>query len=527
MSNNDGDNLTPSEPEQGLTEEQLIQLNSPKQVTFEFEINSKKQTLPEMAGYIPEESEIENENKIEIEESQANQKSYKVRTWNRVGAKTGIVATVTATVISIFVFMGQFFTTALDNHNKDKPQEVVQIPTKVIEQDDEDVGALKTKLAVGSQLTALEKLNSKISTPIPTPKPTPSAVAISAPVAKPVPEATTTTITPQSVPKVVTITDKPDPVPKYKTISQVPAPLPQSVETVAQTAQPEPQTQIVRTQQIQRQSQRRPQTQKVASQPVNSSSPVTLPTPSNPDQNKGVFKVSKTEARKSGISQESNPAPLISTQKNGQSLIVGTHAIARLVTAIALIESSENGIHSINKAFVKGIKQDKNDQTYLIKLIQALKNRDGKEIIPKDSLLIAQVKFVSPEGWINLSVVSIVPNLGSGTVEKAIPEGAILVQARDGSPLKANIKVLSPSKDNTDTIAFSGISRTSGLPARHGIDPIHNESARRLDNKPEINSKSNQTNSNSNNKQFTPEIRIFTLNKDASLQIYINRSFSL
>jgi hypothetical protein len=477
-------NPTEQQPEQQQEQEQSNSEKPPpileKQAEAEFETNSEKPSMAEMTGYIPDESEVENKNKIEIEETEANE-AYLVTTkgnvFDRVGAKTSIVASATLAVVLIFGLTGQFLTTIFNN--KDKPQEVAQIPTKAVEQDNEEsIDKLKTNSAIASLQAEMrrkaeqELLNSKIPASTPTPKPT--------------------TATPQSVSKVVTVTAEPTPISKYKTVAkpkrQIPEPAPESVETVPPI--------------------------QVATPSVNS------PTSSNPDQNKGVSKVSKTKERKLGTPQASNSTLSISTQNNEYSLIVGTRAPAKLETAI--VWSRVGAIGNPQSSYsTKDAKPRTNHVTYPIKLTQALKNPDGTVIIPKGSLLITQVKSVLPEGWINLSVVSIVANFGSGTTEKAVSESVILVQARDGSPLKANIKTLPQSNKDDGTGTFPGISRISRLPVRHGIDPANNESIRRLASEQEIN------HNNSNSKQSTPNIRVFTLNKDASVQIYINRSFDL
>jgi hypothetical protein len=450
----------------------------------EFETNPEKPSIAEMTGYIPDESEVENGNKTGIEEIEASEaclvttKGNIWHIWDRTGAKTVIVAGLTLTGVSTFGLSGRYLTTIFNN--KDKPQEVAQISTKPVESDDkEDVGALKTKLAVGSQLTALEKLNSKILTP------TPTAIATSVPITKPTTEPRTVTVTPQSVPKVITVTAEPTTVSRYETVVKPKRPIP--------PPSPKPQTQVIKVQR-----------QPLATQPINS------PTPSNPNQNKGV---SKTEAHKSDVQV------IGSIPSTSKGLIIGTHATAKLETTIVWTGVGA-GSSPQNSYTTKGIKhkQQQNPITYPIKLTQPLKNADGIIVLPKNSLLITQVKSVTPEGWINLSVVSIVANFSSGTLEKVVPEGAILVQARDGSPLKANIKALPQSKDNAETIALSGISRISRLPVRHGIDPIHNESARGLNNQPRITSKP---------KQPLFQFRTFTLEKDARLQVYVNQSFSL
>jgi hypothetical protein len=454
-----------------------------------------REQLSKMAGFIQQE-----EDEVKIRETK-NAESYLVNAqgnfWERIGARSLIMAAVVFAGMSFLALGGRFLTTAFNEQENPKP--IAQKSPVIEESAEEETASLKTEVALGSQKAELEKFNSK--TLDPTPKSSPvSNVKIN----------TKATLKATSQPKTIAtkvpnVTTTSAPVYRYEPAPSVKQPIILSSKP-AVSVRPQIKTQAP--------------LKALKVEPPLERKVVIHPSDSVTTQNKAN---TKTEAVKSEV-QIINPEISTTGYHTGQSLIVGTRADARLQNAIVLAESSINEINNSSALKVKARKNSrfqtgtKSLQTYPIKLTQDLKTPDGSVIIPKNSFLITQVKSLSKEGWIDLSVVSIVIKSKSGTLIKPVPPEAILVQKRDGSPVQGKLETLSLSYQTGEKETISSISRTSRLPVRHGIDPVNNQSAESLDNE--------QPNG-SNNKQPALKFRAFTLKKNTALQIYINRSFSL
>lgn len=443
--------------------------------------------LSEMAGMAQEE-----EANAEIQEPETD--SYLVTTqgafWEQVGVRSVIVATTVLLGVLFLAWMGKFMTTAFNN--KDTPQQMAQKPKVIEESIEEDTGRLKTEVALGSQKAELEKLNSKILTPTPKPSPAATVKVNTTPTPKAISQPRTI-----SVPKVPNVATTSRPVSKYEPASPVEQPIILSSQPAVPVPPPI--------------KNRPPEAVQVARKVV------IQPPDSLTKQNKAS---AKTEVVKPDV-QISNPE-VSTTYHTEQSLIVGTRADARLQNAIVLAESSIKD-RAYSGAKVKAGKNSRSRtdtlHTYPVKLTQDLKTPAGLVVIPKNSFLITQVQSVSKEGWIDLSVISIAINSKKGTLIKPVPPQAILVQKRDGSPLQAKFQTLSVPHQADKKETISANSRTSRLPVRHGIDPIHNENPQKPDSKAKV----------EHQNQFLPSngIRIITLNKGTKVQVYVNSSFGL
>lgn len=426
-----------------------------------------------------------------------------------LSARTTIIAFASLGIVLTITLGGQIFTTIFSNQRASRP--VAQKPTPVQKKDSEDdIASLKTKIALTDQralilqqTAQLRKLNNKVV----------SASALSIPSATPtvkstsVPPANTTESEPTPVTKVVTVTVPTATAPKYELTQQIP-----------KISPPRPEKQIIF----------KP-AQKI-SVPVKPTQPKSLnpPTPSvklkrQVQSTEGIFTKNDDspnieQSKSTNKTKKNKPkAPEIASSivsNNVQTVIVGSRALAELKNTISW---SANGTKTENSQVSTGSKSNKSNQ-YYIRLMQNLENPDGKIVLAKGTLLITQLKSITAQGWVNLSVVSIFSRTESGVIEKPVPLGAILVQKKDGSPLKVQITNNPQNENDADTNTSIYISKTARLPVRHGIDPIHNESARKLDNQRLNNFKTDAKSVG------TP---IFRLEKNTALQIYINRSFSL
>lgn len=151
--------------------------------------NPKNPSFAEMVGLESEEIEIQIDPSTVTEHNEVSTKSS---LWDRIGARTIIIAGATLLGVLFFATMGKVVTDALSS-NKQETQKVAQQPKAVEETKEDDIGALKTSSALASQKAELEKLNSKILTATPTPTATvtpakPSVQTASIPLTKPIPE---------------------------------------------------------------------------------------------------------------------------------------------------------------------------------------------------------------------------------------------------------------------------------------------------------------------------------------------------
>jgi hypothetical protein len=101
-------------------------------------------------------------------------------------------------------------------------------------------------------------------------------------------------------------------------------------------------------------------------------------------------------------------------------VLVGTRAEGKLETPIVWNNHTEN--QSLN---------------YLIRLTKPLRTSTGSEILPKDSYVVVQMKGASQSEYIQLQAVAALVNTNGETEEKSIPEGTVLILAKNGKLLKA------------------------------------------------------------------------------------------
>lgn len=98
-----------------------------------------------------------------------------------------------------------------------------------------------------------------------------------------------------------------------------------------------------------------------------------------------------------------------------------------------------------------------NNKKYLLRLQESWKNASGEEILPEGTRIIAETTELSNSGLLFMEVTEIV-----GEAQKInIPAGAIQVESKDGSPLKAELKQKGGSNFANDlgSIVAPGIER--------------------------------------------------------------------
>lgn len=133
------------------------------------------------------------------------------------------------------------------------------------------------------------------------------------------------------------------------------------------------------------------------------------------------------------------PPQPIASAKSAKIIDIGSSAKATLESAVVW---TNRGASQPNKK-------------YLLRLDEEFKNIDGQAILPEDTRLIAQVKEFSNSGLLFMEVTQIL----YGGDKIAVPPGALLIEGKKGSPLKADLK----QKGDSDFWANAGSVVTPGV----------------------------------------------------------------
>ena len=462
---------------------------------------------PEMVGFIKENTvRAETQNKSDEPEEIITKGTFLQR-----GALKAIVVG-----CGVFLGVGLFGATiyGLFDSVTNPSSQVATTTTKTERHDpEESTGQQKTEVALTSQKAELSNVGHDSTTTSPTPTPTATPTA-------------TPTLNPKPKEKVRPLSRDTSPPPQRQ-IQIVHAPAPERMHFSAPFSPQRQPPQIMALQ------------QRLPPSAISTPTPMPSIDPSVAWQaaaNIGMYGdgTDSTEVKpdpkpkdvKPTLEALPNAAPT-ADYTSGRSVIVGSHASGRLETAISW---TGNG-------------NAQNQQSYLIKLTEPLTRADGTIIIPKEAMIVAHVKSATEAGLLDMSAVSIVVQEKNGVVEKSIPEGAILIQGGGGSPLKAQYRVPSHfgadvrtaalagmgkaaeifnSSDSTISINNGGSSATSSNGRRNIWAGAIQGSTQELVNRAQQtnNQRNNQENNNYNN-------RIFTLDKGADVQIFVNRSVNL
>ncbi len=477
------------------------------------ETSEGKEKFLLLAGYVPEQT-------VKPAQNQADEPERIVvreNAWKRGGFKGVLVATAVFGGVSFFGFF-IFNTLHAITDKSTKKDTTPQKSTTSRTDPEEEQGLQKTQVALESQKTELGSLNNRDLTPTPTATPTTTPTATPSPTT--ISKGTHTVRTPTPTPPLI----------QRQTIRA-----PERIEMAPHFTPPTHQTQS------QPQPQPQPIVKTVNMQPR--SMPVATPEKSvNPNvawqeaANIGMYGdgsdgtenklFSKAEEQKQPV-PSATPSPT-TDYNNGRSVIIGSHAAGKLETAIAL---TGNG-------------NPQSQQSYLIRLTEPLKSADGTIVIPKDALIATRVRSATDAGLLDMSVMSAIVREQNGVVEKSIPDGAILVQGGGGSPLKAEYHTPSHFGSDVRSAALAGIGKAAeiyntsdssiSISNGGGSASSYSNSRRNIvagvlqGSSQELVNRAQQANNQrlqreNNNYNY----RILTLNKGASVQLYVNRSFAL
>ncbi|PSB48437.1 hypothetical protein C7B80_06250 [Cyanosarcina cf. burmensis CCALA 770] len=217
--------------------------------------------------------------------------------------------------------------------------------------------------------------------------------------------------------------------------------------------------------------------------------------------------------------QSSNNYPV--TDRN---LIVGTHAVGELETAIAWTGELQNA-----------------DQRFLIQLKEPLRANDSSVAFPQGTKLVARIDRATGNGLLQLSVISQLSQANGRIVEQPLPPGAILIFSKDGQPLQAKARRRRDLGRDILMPILAGASNVAGLinsPTSESVyssGDFYNSTIRRdrrnyLAGFGQGASQSLVSQMQNRNQQSWQDNQsqapVYQLKRGTSVQIFVNQSFS-
>ncbi|MEM6752263.1 MAG: TrbI/VirB10 family protein [Cyanobacteria bacterium P01_C01_bin.38] len=364
-------------------------------------------------------------------------------------AKAGLVG---AGTLAVVMFAGGFLSQTMTNDKPNLAQNAIrsQTPPKPqakprVEQLQEEVEGLKTRLALSQQLDAVKAAQRKLrmtkSAPSipsiaakPTLQPKPRAIPrnTSIPRIRPQPQPPQVRIV--EVPKIVKVdrvvnVPQPKPQPKRVSTAPKPAPIPVLPQIVPPPELPAsiPQQPLV---EIEPPPQPNPMQEWARLAKLGSYGQVSFGkrNVSNRTSPQRVEVPKKVEERETASKPEREKPTFIARQSNRsnpKTIPVGSTAKAELATPV-YGETS------------KSRRQEKeNNNVYVVRLKQSLKAADGSTALVKGSQIFTKIDSISENGLMQLNIVKITTRENGEIVEKTVPQNALTIRGKKGKPLIA------------------------------------------------------------------------------------------
>ena len=357
-------------------------------------------------------------------------------------AKASLVG---AGTLAVVMFAGGFLSQMMSNDQPQITQNAIQSRTPAkptakprVEQLQEEVEGLKTRLALSQQLDAVKAAQQKLrmvkptpSTPKvttkPTPQPRPRTIPrISRSMVPPRPQAPQVRIV--EVPKIVRVNrtaevPQPKPQPKKEATPVLPP-------IVPPPELPIPQQPLV---EIEPPPQPNPMQEWARLAKLGSYGQVSI------DENQTVS--NRTSTRKAEVEREvrereteSKPEREISTRRasassrrNSKTIPVGSSVKAVLATPV----------YGETTTSRRGREQEENNNVYVVRLKQSLKAADGTTAIPKGSQIYTKVDSISESGLMQLEIVKLTMRENGEMTEKTLPQNSLMIRGKKGKPLIA------------------------------------------------------------------------------------------
>ncbi|MEA5566638.1 hypothetical protein [Anabaena sp. UHCC 0399] len=313
---------------------------------------------------------------------------------------------------------------------KIEPKQNVQEVEKQLAID--ETGKDKTALALTSQSSDFKKVRDLKAVPETTPTPTPNQTPVA---------VSTTPTTPVPVRRQVLSRQTP-PVRQSQ-------PLPVQRQALPVQRQPRPQIQALSHKNATttvKATKVEPMEQWLAVANVGSFGANTVELPAE--------KLESAEEIKGGIGKPKLDKQIPKNQEEntnyGQArVLVGTRAEGKLETPIVWSNNTEN-----------------QSLSYLIRLTKPLKTSTGSEVLPKDSYIVVQMKGASQSEYIQLQAVAALVNNNGETEEKSIPEGTVLILAKNGKLLKAESRQGGDLGETLFSAVLSGVTKAAEIQNR-------------------------------------------------------------
>ncbi len=384
-------------------------------------------------------------------------------------AKAGLVG---AGTLAVVMFAGGFLSQIMSNDNPQPTQNAIRsIPPQPktkpqLQQLQEEVEGLKTKLALSEQLDAVKAAQQKLRMV----KPTPSTPRIAAkPTSQTQPriprDVSMSTIRRQPQPPQIRIVE----VPKIVKVDRV-------VERIVKVPQPQPKLQPQKVSQpVVQKPKPQPVVQKpkpkptprlpvltqivpppaLPPQPPLSIAPPPQPSPlqewarlaklgsygqvsvgenqtvsdrTSPQRVQVARKVEAKQTPTTPIRETPTRTARQSTRKNPKKIPVGSRAKAVLATPI-FGETTRSGR--------EGREENVDKSVYVLRLEQPLKAADGTVALPRGSQIFTKINSISDSGLMQLETVKIIMRENGEIVEKSIPQDALMIRGKAGKPLIA------------------------------------------------------------------------------------------
>ena len=352
------------------------------------------------------------------------------------------------------MFAGGFLSQMMSNDKPNLAQNAIrsQTPPKPktkprLEQLQEEVEGLKTRLALSEQLDAVKAAQQKLRMTKPTPstpriaaKPTPQAkprtiprdVSLSMIRAKPQPPQIRIIEVPKIV-KVDCIVNVPQPKPQPKKVAkpaptipvlpqivpppELPAPIPQQpLIEIAPPPEPNPMQEWARLAKLGSYGQ------------VSFGENRTVSNRTSPQRVEVARKVEEKEAVTKPQRETPTRTARQSTRRNPKTIPVGSSAKAELATPL----------YGETTKFGRERREESEDNNvYVVRLKQSLKATDGTTALVKGSQIFTKIDSISENGLMQLNIVKITTRENGEIVEKTVPQDALMIRGKKGKPLIA------------------------------------------------------------------------------------------
>lgn len=357
-----------------------------------------------------------------------------------------------AGTLAVVMFAGGFLSQMMSNDQPQITQNAIRSTTPVkpiakprVEQLQEEVEGLKTRLALSQQLDAVKAAQQKLrmvkstpSTPKVTAKPTPQSRPrivprnISRSMVPPRPQPPQVRIV--EVPKIVKvdrIVNRPQPKPQPKKVAKpAPEPIPVLPPVVPPPEPPIPQQPLV---EIEPPPQPNPMQEwarlaKLGSYgQVSISENQTVSNRTSPREVEVKREVRERKAQREPEREIPTRTASASNSRNPKTIPVGSSVKAVLATPV----------YGETTRTRRGREEKENNNVYVVRLKQSLKAADGTTAIPTGSQIYAKIDSISENGLMELEIVKLTMRENGEMIDKNVPQNSLMIRGKKGKPLMA------------------------------------------------------------------------------------------